>query len=208
MPYPIDATLFDPAWIAERAERARSSPNGPVRVLFMGGDFPRKGGVELLTAWREGGFERQARLDVVIDWPLRAADVPPGVHLSRGITPYSPRWFDLWRRADLFVMPTRGEAFGMVYQEAAAAGLPCIATNITAIPEIVQDGRTGLLIRPGDVDGLVCAMRALAESPDRRCQMGTAARGRIATAADPKAYATKLGELVQTLAGMHAHQPT
>jgi glycosyltransferase involved in cell wall biosynthesis len=114
------------------------------------------------------------------------------------VAPYSREWYELWRRADLFVMPTRQEAFGMVYQEAAAAGLPVIATNINAIPEIVQDTVTGLLVRPGDQDQLIGALRTLVKSAELRRQMGTAGRRRITSISDPAAYATKLGDLIRS----------
>ena len=58
-------------------------------------------------------------------------------------------------------MPSRHEAFGMVYQEAAARGLPVVATRINAIPEIVDDGATGFLVPPGDRAGLARALRTL-----------------------------------------------
>ena len=67
------------------------------------------------------------------DWPLDATVLPPGVKNIRGVRPYTSAWRDLWRRADLFVMPTRHEAFGMVFQEAAVAGIPAIATRINAL---------------------------------------------------------------------------
>jgi glycosyltransferase involved in cell wall biosynthesis len=205
MPYPIDASLFDAAWIGDRARRT-SSDQEAVRVLFVGGDFPRKGGAELLSAWRRGQFAAQAELTLVTNWPVAAEDLPPAVRLVRGVSPYSAQWFDLWRRADLFVMPTRHEAFGMVFQEAAAAGLPVVATNTHAVPEIVKDGVTGLLVAPGDEDGLVRAIRTLVDSPTLRQQMGFAARGRMTRFADPAAYAAGLGEIVtQVVTGHAAH---
>lgn len=199
MPYPIDASRFDSSWIEERATRTAANSERAVRVLFVGGDFPRKGGVELLAAWRASGLAGRAILDLATDWPVLQTDLPDGVHLVRGVSPYTSSWFDLWRRADMFVMPSRQEAFGMVYQEAAAAGIPSVATNVSAIPEIVQDAVTGLLVRPGDHDGLVRAMRMLVESSDLRCRMGAAARRRIAAVANPAAYAATLAELVQEL---------
>jgi glycosyltransferase involved in cell wall biosynthesis len=203
LPYPIDASLFDAAWIAERAART-SSDRAAVRVLFVGGDFPRKGGAELLSAWQRGRFAGCAELNLVTDWPLAVSDLPPSISLVGGITPYSDRWFDVWRHADLFVMPTRHEAFGMVFQEAAAAGLPVVATNLRAVPEIVQDGVTGLLVQPGDEEGLVRAMRALVDSSALREQMGRAARARIEKLADPRAYSSALGEIVTHVVTAHA----
>jgi glycosyltransferase involved in cell wall biosynthesis len=163
-----------------------------IRALFMGGDFPRKGGPDLLDAWREGGFAGSATLDLVTDWPLDPAALPPGVCLHRGVRPSTPEWLELWRRSDLFVMPTRHEAFGMVFQEAAASGLPVVATNINAIPEIVLDGTTGLLVEPGDRASLIGALRTLIDQRALRARMGAAALERIRTLGAPERYAAKL----------------
>jgi glycosyltransferase involved in cell wall biosynthesis len=208
MPYPIDSRLFNSSWADERVARTSADTGHPVRVLFVGGDFPRKGGYELLGAWREGAFAGRAVLDLVTDWPLSAGELPPGVNLVQGVSSYSQEWFELWRQADLFVMPTRHEAFGMVYQEAAAAAIPAVATGIHAIPEIVQDGRTGLIVDPGDQDGLVRAMRTLVDSPELRNRMGQAARCRIASVADPALYASKLRNLVQRMVIANVENPS
>jgi len=202
MPYPVHACL-DAAWIRERFMRAGNQTHRSVRVLFMGGDFPRKGGPDLLDAWREGGFADRAALDLVTDWPLAAARMPPGVSCIRGIGPNTREWLDLWRQADLFVMPTRHEAFGMVFQEAAAAGLPVVATNINAIPEIVQEQQTGILVPPGDRRGLVQAMRTLIDSPDLRLRMGTAAFDRIRVLGAPERYASRLEAIIHQLLEAH-----
>ena len=194
MPYPV-RTLADPAWLAERDDRAAQ----PVRALFMGGDFPRKGGPDLLEAWRRCEFGGRATLDVVTDWPIGAEDLPSGVRLVPGVAPYTPQWLDVWRRADFFVMPTRHEAFGMVFQEAAAAGLPSIATAINAIPEIVQDDMNGLLVAPGDRAGLVRALRALVDSPELRRRLGAAALDRVRVAGAPGRYASRLEALIHSV---------
>jgi glycosyltransferase involved in cell wall biosynthesis len=207
MPYPIDSGLFDGQWIEERAARAAANPRSIVRVLFVGGDFPRKGGLELLQAWRSSNLDSRAALDIVTDWPLEAEDLPPGVNLIRGVSPYTPSWRELWRQADFFVMPTRQEAFGMVYQEAAAAGLPVVATNLNAIPEIVEDRITGILIESGNLPSLVSAMRTLVESAELRHRMGTAAYQRIARVADPSGYAAKLENIVQHVMASDVRQP-
>jgi glycosyltransferase involved in cell wall biosynthesis len=194
MPYPVRCWC-DAVWVRQRAQRR----GRPLRALFMGGDFPRKGGPDLLDAWREGGFQGVATLDLVTDWPLGPSDVPPGVRLHRGVEHASRHWLDLWREADLFVMPTRHEAFGMVFQEAAAAGLPVIATNVNAIPEIVQDGTTGLLVRPGDRAALMAALRTLLEQGDLRARMGGAALDRMRTLGAPDRYAAKLDAIIRSV---------
>jgi len=72
MPYPV-RPIADEAWMRHRAAAVRASePQERVRVLFMGGDFPRKGGFDLLDAWRAGSFASRATLDLVTDWPLAA----------------------------------------------------------------------------------------------------------------------------------------
>ena len=194
LPYPV-RTQFPESIVEARFERGRTDPDGRAQVLFVGGDFPRKGGPELLDAWQAGGFARDAILRMVTEWPVAADAVPEGVQLVRGIAPHSEPWKDLWQSADVFVMPARHEAFGLVYQEAAAAGLPVIATRINAVPEIVEDGRTGILVAPGDSAALVRAMRTLIDSAELRRRMGAAALAGVAPATTAS-YAARLQQLV------------
>jgi glycosyltransferase involved in cell wall biosynthesis len=194
-PAPLDA--FGPAWASER--RARG--NDRVQFLFLGGDFPRKGGYDLLDAWGEGEFAKKADLTIVTDWPLRRP-VPPGVLLAQHIRHGTPEWRNVWSSADVFVMPTRNEAFGLVYQEAAAAGLPSIGSRLNAIPEIITDGRTGLLVTPGDRGQLIHAMEAMLTSADMRNRMGQEARQKISVEANPDVYRRKLVALLTQAAGL------
>ncbi|MHB1162292.1 MAG: glycosyltransferase family 4 protein [Chloroflexota bacterium] len=76
--------------------------------------------------------------------------------------------------ADLFVMASLWEGFGLVFLEAMAAASPVVATNVSAIPEVVQDGTTGLLVPPRDPRALAEAMLTLLTDPDRARQMGRA----------------------------------
>ncbi|HEX2079755.1 MAG TPA: glycosyltransferase family 4 protein [Longimicrobium sp.] len=193
MPYPVPLEGFDAGWIDERAARP---PEGPVRLLFIGGDWARKGGPELLEAWRAGGFAERAVLDVVTDSPAVTPLDAGGLAVHRGVRAYTPAWFDLWRRADVFAMPTRGEAFGMVFQEAAAAGLPAIGTRINAIPEIVQHAATGLLVPPGDPRALADALRRLVEDAPLRTRLGRAARARIEQIASIDRYGVRLSGIL------------
>ena len=207
LPFPVDVDAFGGNWIDERATRARAVDGHRPRVLFMGGDFPRKGGPDLFDAWREGGFAGRADLDIVTDWPVRAETVPAGATLITGVAPYSNRWLELWRRADLFVMPARHEAFGIVYEEAGASGIPAIGSAINAIPEILQDGGTGFLVPPGDREALVRALRTLVESSVLRERMGRAARKYVTQRAAVPVYAAQLGSIIGSVVTNDVRQP-
>lgn len=196
MPNPVPLDAFDRAWPDERKRRA----NPRVQFLFMGGDFPRKGGYQLLDAWVEGGFARHAELTIVTDWRIDR-EIPPGVLVLHRIRGQTPAWTNVWHSADVFVMPTRNEAFGLVYQEAAAAGLPTIGSRLHAVPEIVTDGETGLLAEPGNGAQLMAAMEAMIASPDRRHRMGRAARQKIEVDANPGDHRRKIVALITQAAG-------
>jgi glycosyltransferase involved in cell wall biosynthesis len=196
MPNPVQLDLFDPRWIEER--RARTSRP---HCLFIGGDFPRKGGPDLLEAWVRGGFAGRADLTLVTGWPLRRP-LPAGVRVMSGIRAHTPEWAEAWRAADLFVMPTRNEAFGLVYQEAAAAGIPAIGSRLNAVPEIIDAGRTGLLVTPGSVQELTGALDRLISSADLREQLGRAARMKVEQDADPDVHRMRLVELVKQVASI------
>jgi glycosyltransferase involved in cell wall biosynthesis len=195
MPNPVMLDLFDPAWIDER--RARTNPRP--QCLFVGGDFPRKGGYDLLAAWEAGGFGRRADLMLVTEWPIDRA-LPEGVRQVGGIRGQTPEWKAVWRQADLFVMPTRNEAFGLVFQEAAAAGLPAIGTRLNAVPEIIADGETGLLVTRGEVAGIAAALERLIASAELRERIGRAARRKIEQDANPDVHRRKLVSIINTAA--------
>lgn len=205
MPYPVPLEGFDGGWTAERAAQ---SAEEPVRVLFVGGDWMRKGGPALLQAWRDGGFAERARLDVVSDSPLVTRLDAGALAVHRGVRAYTPEWFARWRDADVFVLPTRSEAFGMVFQEAAAAGLPAVGTRIAAIPEIVQHGATGLLVPPDDPRALVQALDRLIGDAPLRARMGAAARARIGQVASFDGYAARLSGILHAAAGRRPQPPS
>ena len=196
MPDPVPLDLFDPGWPDERRARTAARP----QCLFMGGDFPRKGGFDLLAAWEAGGFADRAELTLVTEWPLER--LPRGVRQQRGVRAHTPEWIAAWRAADLFVMPTRNEAFGLVYQEAAAAGLPAIGCRLNAVPEIVEDGVTGLLVEPGDRAGLERALETLVASAELRERLGRAARRKVEQDASPEAHRRRLLDLIAHVASI------
>jgi glycosyltransferase involved in cell wall biosynthesis len=78
------------------------------------------------------------------------------------------------RAADVFVMASLWEGFGLVFLEAMAAARPVVATNVSAVPEVVEDGITGLLVPPRDPDALSEAMKALLLDRTMAYRMGQA----------------------------------
>jgi glycosyltransferase involved in cell wall biosynthesis len=81
-------------------------------------------------------------------------------------------------RADVFAHTPRWEGFGIVLLEAMLAGLPVVGTRVSAVPEIVVDGRTGLLVEPGDSAAVAAALSELLGSPERGRMLGEAGRQR------------------------------
>ena len=84
----------------------------------------------------------------------------------------------VYERAEIVVVPSFGEGFGMVALEAMERGRAVIASAVGGLPEIVEDGRTGLLVSAGDADALGGAIRGLAGDPARAAGMGAAGRAR------------------------------
>jgi len=85
---------------------------------------------------------------------------------------------DILAAADIFALASEWEGLPLAVIEAMAAGLPVVATRVGSVPEAVDHGRTGLLVAPGDQSALVDSLRSLAQDPDRRREMGAAARVR------------------------------
>ena len=81
--------------------------------------------------------------------------------------------------ADIFCLPSFAEGIPVVAIEAMAMELPVVTTRITGIPELVDDGVSGVLIPPGRVDQLTDALERLVRSPDERRRMGRAARSKV-----------------------------
>jgi glycosyltransferase involved in cell wall biosynthesis len=83
-----------------------------------------------------------------------------------------------WQRASIGVLTSQNEGMPVSLMEAAACGVPVVAPAVGGIPELVQDGVTGLLARPNDLAGLVAALEKLLRDPAQRSRLGAAARQR------------------------------
>lgn len=139
-----------------------------VRVLFVGGDFARKGGPLLLECMRNG-LSDACELHLVTQHPVPSM---PHVYVYRDLGPNDPRLLALYRDADIFALPTYADCLAVVLGEAMAAALPIVTTAVGAQPEAVRDGHSGIVLTPGDGDGLGAALRRLAADPSLRRTMG------------------------------------
>jgi glycosyltransferase involved in cell wall biosynthesis len=99
------------------------------------------------------------------------------------------------RDSDVFCLPSFAEGVPIVLMEAMAMELPVIASRIMGIPELIEDGVSGLLIRPGSEPDLVSALAALISGPDRRRALGRAAREKVSDEFALHSSASRLREL-------------
>lgn len=157
------------AWEPPPGARAA---NERVRLLFVGGDFVRKGGDLLLDVWRRHLRER-CDLHLVT---RESISEEPGLHVHRDLAPNDQQLIELYHTSDALVLPTRSDCFSLASIEAMAAGLPVITSPVGGIPEIVKDRVTGLLVRPGDGEKLRMAIEMILGDRDMRERMGEAGR--------------------------------
>jgi glycogen synthase len=160
----IDNAVFVPNGIAVPARVADEAPG--LEVFFTGRLSPEKGVRELAEA------ARGMNLVVTGDGPLRDL-VPTRGFVSRDEL---ERCFE---RAAVVVCPSLSEGFGVVCAEAMAHGKPVVASAVGGLANLIEDGRTGLLVPPGDVRALRAAIERLLGDQRLRRRLGAAARERI-----------------------------
>lgn len=142
-------------------------------------------------------------LSVVGDGPLRAEVMA----LFEGFAPGKIIWHGesavqqiagLFANAALYIWPGCGEAYGLAYLEAQAAGLPAIAQHIAGVPEVVRTGVTGLLTPPGDVPAYADAIMQLLHDDRQRQTMADAARRFVREQRSSAAAAERLQGILKT----------
>jgi glycosyltransferase involved in cell wall biosynthesis len=158
----LDLDEFRPA--VRRSERSRP------RVLFVGGRFAAKGGYDLLAAL-DPLLGRDLDLELVTP-----QEIPEREGLSRSTLGPGDALAERFRQADLLALPTHGDAIPWVVLEAMASGTPVVSTPVGAIPELLENGRSGVLVPPGRPDLLRRAVVDLLEDQPRRVELGQSAR--------------------------------
>ncbi|MCC5868994.1 MAG: glycosyltransferase [Gammaproteobacteria bacterium] len=203
----VDSQAFAPggdrAWLAAQFGL---DPNEPI-IAMVAQFIPRKGHALLLDAlpavWQRhpglqclllGRGPEQARIEAQVEargWTSRVR--LPGFRSDMArILP----------ALDMLVHPALTEGLGVALLEAGACGIPVVAAAAGGIPEVIEDGRTGLLVPPGASEPLAAAMLRVLEDPALAAQLGRAARLRVerdfSIAAMATAHATLYRELATT----------
>jgi len=156
-----------PPFVPFPQEKINRVGNPIPRLLFVGRNFVPKGGYDLLRCFKET-LRRKCELHIVTTSKIPQNEENVFVHTnaSRGEIEH------LYATSDIFVYPTRVEAFGQVIAEAMSFGLPVVTTRVAAIPEMVHHGRNGFLTNPGNVDELGEYVNRLVDDPAMRKRMG------------------------------------
>ena len=204
----VDLDLFRPR--ADALARVAS----PMRCLAVARLIERKGLADVLRAWSLLPRGRYA-LEIAGEGPasgaLRALATELGLDTDVSFAgPLDREQIAArYRESDLFVLAPHEEAFGNVFAEALACGLPVIGSNIGAIPDLVQHGENGILVRAGDCAAIAAAVRELGDDPSRRAAIALRNRARAEAMLSWDATADRYLSLYVELLGERAQsRPT
>jgi glycosyltransferase involved in cell wall biosynthesis len=200
VPEPIDLD----AWDAEFARASRRRHPGPV-VLSVARMYPRKHLGDLLRA---AALLRRTVEDIRVRIVGRGPEwdtlqrLQAELDLGSSVTMLGDlsreRLAEEYVSADIFCLPSVQEGFGIVFLEAMAAGLPVVACRAAAIPEVVLDGTTGVLVPPREPSALAEALEQLVRHPERAARLGEEGRRRVA-AFTPRHVAERFLDAVRSL---------
>jgi glycosyltransferase involved in cell wall biosynthesis len=141
---------------------------GKRRILFVGIDWVRKGGPDLIAAFRRV-LERYPDAHLTIAGAEVRVDLPNCTVVGNVSAEQLARHY---AEASVFCLPTRLEPFGIAFVEAMMHGLPIVATRVGAVPDMVQDGVNGYLVNPGEADALAQALCKVLADPEHCRALG------------------------------------
>ncbi|MFC7537299.1 glycosyltransferase family 4 protein [Sphingomonas sp. GCM10030256] len=177
-----------------RPPRDGSDPADPIRLLSVGRAVEKKGFDVLIDVLARLPSDLHWRFDhigggkLLPELKARAEKLGLNDRLRWHGPQTQATVIEYYRSSDLFVFPAReaddGDKDGLpnVLMEAQSQALPCLSTQFTAIPELIRSGETGMLVQPGDRDGLLTALQELIRSPQLRSRLGTAGFERVRSA--------------------------
>ena len=182
-------------------QRFRPVPRrpGPRKVLFVGGRFEEKGGPELMAALAPM-LGPDLELHVVTPEATPAGE---GVVVHR-LGSADPELLDLLQQAAVLALPTRGDSNPWVLLEAMACGTPVVSTDVGAIPELLDGGRSGLVVPVGDVAALRAALTAVLDDDALAARLAAAGQAAVRERYDARRQGELLAGLLDDLVGTSA----
>ncbi len=178
----IDAQVFRSSSELMRPEKF---PVGKIVILFVGRFVKEKSLPTLIEAFAKANKTcPQLHLMLVGDGPERGLleSLVEKLSIQHDSITFAGKRTDVrafLAFADIFVLPSKTEGMSNALLEAMAAGLPCLATPVGATPQMLDDGRSGLLLPVGDVDAWARSLSELGHDAQRRASLGQAAYRRI-----------------------------
>lgn len=162
--------------------------NNRTKILCVGNYIPRKGIIYLIQALSYikrqdftlhlvGNRKNNSRYYNLLNNYVKKFNLTEYVVFHDGLDQENIKC--LYSCADIFVLPSFKETFGIVFLEAMHYGLPIITTNVSAMPELIEEGRNGLLVPPADSLALAKAISHLIENPHLITKMGEAGRKKM-----------------------------
>jgi glycosyltransferase involved in cell wall biosynthesis len=155
-------------------------------VLYIGALARDKGAIDTVEAMRRLWARGSQATLALIGAPLAHferyyATLPEHERAHIRLLPYAADSvkFDGLAAADILAMPSRTDSFGIVFLEAWCYGIPVVGAQAGGIPDVINDGQDGLLVRYGDPDGLADALARLLADPELRQRMGRAGREKV-----------------------------
>ena len=203
--------LHPPAWAGVMEPRP-APVDGPGRVGFVGRLEPRKGIEDLIVSARRFLRGRTRASVTIVGAPsesappgyvarLRAAARASGVMDRIAFTGWRPDSGEALAEFDVVCVPSHAEPYGTVAAEAAARGVPVVATKVGGLREVVVDGATGTLVPPGNPAALAAAIAPYLDDPALRARVGAAARERALRCFAPGPYADRVDALLREVVG-------
>lgn len=154
-----------------------SHNNSKINILFAGVWFERKGGTILLKSYQQLK-EKYKNLKLTVLGPLpKKVSINDSTIIQKDFVSYDKLINDYYPKADIFVLaPPKTEGFGMVVLEAMSFGIPVVVSSVYALPELIINGKTGLVVKPSNVEDLTKKLEKLILNTKLRKKMGTEAK--------------------------------
>jgi len=193
-PLGVDPEVFAPA-------EFRENP-AIFTIVSVGQLAPAKGQPLLVSAMRKLiDRGRRVRLRLVGEGPMRCEieELVARLELERDVVLEGALNHDrvraIYAEADLYALPSFAEGVPVVLMEAMAMRIPCVASRITGVPELIREGVDGLLVAPADVDALANSIERLMDDPALRRRLAESGRARVMEHYNLQRNAERLAEI-------------